>query len=241
MTVAGYLFDYGGTLDTAGTHWARVLWHACERHQLPFGWPQFSEAYVHVERLLGSQPVIRPEDTFHDTLQKKISLELDYLAPLCTGLDLRQVADDLLDDVYARTEAQTALSRRVLEQLAARVPLVLVSNFYGNLSVVLQEFRLNDLFHDVIESAVVGIRKPDVRIFELGLRALGCEPEEAVVVGDSVKNDIRPAHQLGCQTVWFQESGVRRLESGDRSQESCPLPPEADRVIHDLKELTLDL
>lgn len=25
---AGYIFDYGGTLDTGGQHWVMALWHA---------------------------------------------------------------------------------------------------------------------------------------------------------------------------------------------------------------------
>ena len=33
--IKGYIFDYGATLDTAGQHWGKVLWHAYERQQVP--------------------------------------------------------------------------------------------------------------------------------------------------------------------------------------------------------------
>ena len=42
----GYIFDYGGTLDTGGQHWGMVLWHAYERHHVPVTEHEFREAYV---------------------------------------------------------------------------------------------------------------------------------------------------------------------------------------------------
>ena len=64
----------------------------------------------------------------------------------------------LLEDVYAQVVKTTAYSRDVLERLHERYPMVLVSNFYGNVGVVLKEFGLDYLFNDIIESAAVGIR-----------------------------------------------------------------------------------
>ena len=114
----------------------------------------------------------------------------------------------LADDLYERTVEQTSKSRKVLQALKDRgLPLVLVSNFYGNMSVVLREFGFDGLFLQVIESAVVGIRKPDPRIFLLGVEALGLKPEEVTVVGDSLDKDIIPAQETGCQTVWLRGEG----------------------------------
>ena len=117
-------------------------------------------------------------------------------------------AEVLADDLYARTVEQTARSLKVLQTLKDQgVPMVLVSNFYGNMPVVLHEFGFDGLFVKVVESAVVGIRKPDPRIFLLGVDALGLKPEEVTVVGDSLDKDIIPAHEAGCQTVWFRGEG----------------------------------
>ena len=66
---------------------------------------------------------------------------------------------------------------------------------------MLGEFGFDGLFQTVIESAVVGIRKPDPRIFLLGVEALGLKAEEVSVVGDSLEKDIIPAHKAGCRTV----------------------------------------
>ena len=54
--IKGYIFDYGATLDTAGQHWGKVLWHAYERQNVPISESDFRDAYVYGERTLGSSP-----------------------------------------------------------------------------------------------------------------------------------------------------------------------------------------
>ena len=56
-----YLFDFGGTLDTGGCHWGKMLWHGYERQAIPVSEAQFREAYVHAERTLGKQSIIKKE------------------------------------------------------------------------------------------------------------------------------------------------------------------------------------
>jgi FMN phosphatase YigB (HAD superfamily) len=106
--------------------------------------------------------------------------------------------------------------------------MVLVSNFYGNINTVLREFGLAKYFKDVIESAAVGIRKPDARIFTLGVKSLGLKPEETIVVGDSFYKDIEPAGKLGCHTVWFKGKGW----TNKTYDETVP-----DHIITDLAQL----
>ena len=219
MTTKGFLFDYGGTLDTGGCHWGKVLWHAYEDVGVPVSEQQFRDAYVHVERHLGRHPVIRPDFTFRQTLEEKVRLQLEFL-------QTEDVMNKIVDRLYADVLRHTAHSREVLQQLPH--PKVLVSNFYGNMATVLREFGFEGLFRQVIESAVVGIRKPDPRIFLLGAETLGLAPDELTVVGDSIGKDIVPARSIGCRTVWLQ--GEQWTD--DPVDASC-----ADCVIQDLQEL----
>jgi putative hydrolase of the HAD superfamily len=172
----GIIFDYGGTLDTCGQHWGKKLWHAYERQHVPVTEQQFRDAYVYGERTLGRNPIIKPDYTFHRTLSTKIRLEMEHL---CTHNawdaseeEFKQKHQAVLEDVYAEVLATTAHSAEVLTQLSERFPMVLVSNFYGNIECVLQEFGLRKFFPRIVESAVVSIRKPDPRIFELGVEEL---------------------------------------------------------------------
>ena len=219
--VKGLLFDYGGTLDTGGHHWGKVLWKAWQRAGVPVDENRFREAYIHGERTLGQRPIIQPSFTFCQTLQEKLRLELEYVGQPA-------YLETILDDVYGETLIHTAHSREVLCQLAERLPLVLVSNFYGNMPVVLEEFGFAGLFQQVIESAVVGIRKPDPRIFLLGVQALGLLPEQVAVIGDSIEKDIKPAREAGCKTIWLRG----QQWSDEPVDDQIP-----DIIISDLKEL----
>ena len=253
--IKGIIFDYGGTLDTCGQHWGKKLWHAYERQHVPVSEQQFRDAYVYGERTLGRNPIIKPDYTFHRTLATKIRLEMEHL---CTHgawdaseEEFKQKHQAVLEDVYAEVVATTAHSAEVLTQLSERFPMVLVSNFYGNIECVLQEFGLRKFFPRIVESAVVGIRKPDPRIFELGVEKLRSSDvegktqnsplsttlnsklstlnsQDVLVVGDSFYKDILPAQKAGCRTAWFKGEGW----TDETYDETVP-----DMVITDLADL----
>ena len=205
--IKGYIFDYGGTLDTGGLHWGKVIWHAYERQQVPVSEEAFRDAYVHAERTLGKNPIIQPDFTFYKTIETKIRIQLEYLQEKNDVSSVSSYLKPLTDSLYEATVKETAKSREVLLQLKQQYPMVLVSNFYGNIATVLKEFKLDGIFDTIIESAVVGVRKPDPQIFTLGVEALGMQPDEVVVVGDSMDKDIIPAGKAGCHTVWFKGEG----------------------------------
>lgn len=221
LETQGLIFDYGGTLDTGGCHWGKVLWHAYQQVGVPVTEERFREAYVHGERTLAKNPVIQPDFTFRRTLDEKLRIELDYLG-------LPDYHDNILERLYSGVCRHTAESRRVLRQLKERVPLVLVSNFYGNIATVLREFGLDGLFSHIVESAVVGVRKPDPQIFRLGVEALGMEAGAVTVVGDSIDKDIIPARKAGCHTVWTR---------GEQWTDAPVDTSQADLVIDRLDQL----
>ena len=57
----------------------------------------------------------------------------------------------------------------------------------------------------MVASAEEGVAKPDPEIFHRALQRVGCKPEEAVMVGDRLDNDILPAKQLGMKTIWCRQ------------------------------------
>lgn len=230
--IKGYIFDYGGTLDTGGQHWGKVIWHAYERQQVPVSEADFRDAYVHGERTLGKNPIIKPDFTFKRTLEEKIRLQMEFLEGekklRSKELSSMEYQQAVVDDLYRLTCEETARSREVLLELKKQYPMVLVSNFYGNIATVLKEFKLDGIFDTIIESAVVGVRKPDPKIFTLGVEALNMQPGEVIVVGDSMDKDIVPAGKAGCHTVWFKGEGW----TNDPVDET-----NAERVITTLKQL----
>jgi putative hydrolase of the HAD superfamily len=56
------------------------------------------------------------------------------------------------------------------------------------------------LFDHVIESAKIGLRKPDRRIYEMMTKALGVDPERCVYLDDLGVN-LKPAREMGMTTI----------------------------------------
>ena len=229
--IKAIMFDYGGTLDTNATHWAYILWDAYRAANIPINEKQFREAYVYGERQLGSRNIVEPTDGFNVLYEKKVSLEFCYLrenqfwSP--SGKDRSAAVKAVVAYCRKYVEPYINASRELLETLANRYKLVLVTNFYGNINSILDDFSLK-VFNGVIESAAVGIRKPDARIYELGLQKTGFAPNQTLVVGDSFEKDIVPAKSLGCHTVWLKGKGWKE----EHHDESLP-----DAIIGNLKDL----
>lgn len=228
--IKGIIFDYGGTIDSNGKHWAEVIWEAYVNHQVPVTKQQFREAWVHVERYLAVNPVIKPEHHFGELLDIKINLQLDFLASkgyLKDTIDTKAKGFAIAAESYTFAKNTISKEKSILDALKSKYPMVLVSNFYGNVQAVLADFDLLKYFDDIIESAVVGVRKPDPAIFGLGVAKLGLLSSEIVVIGDSYSKDIVPATKNGCQTIWLQGPGWGDDEEGAT----------ADLIITDFMEL----
>lgn len=228
--VKGILFDYGGTIDSNGMHWAEVIWMAYQECSVPVSKDVFRDAYVYGERTLGKQPVVQPHHTFRDMLLLKSGLQLEWLigeGHLRAEDISPELAVKIADWCYNYAKNAIQVARPVLNALSKRYPFVLVSNFYGNIETVLKDFKLDHFFPAIIESAVVGVRKPDPAIFQLGVEEIRLPAEEVVVIGDSYDKDIIPSRQLGCQTIWLKSIGWSPYQ-GDET---------ADVIIENFTEL----
>jgi putative hydrolase of the HAD superfamily len=64
---------------------------------------------------------------------------------------------------------------------------------------------VEELFDVVVDSSELGIRKPDARIYETTLTALGVAAQEAVFI-DDLEINCEAAAGLGMHAVWFRET-----------------------------------
>ena len=82
----------------------------------------------------------------------------------------------------------------------------------------------------IIASAEEGVSKPDLRIFEIALQRSSCPPEQAVMIGDRMDNDILPAKSLGMRTVWIKQGFGKYWNVTEEAERP-------DRVVGSLTEL----
>jgi HAD superfamily hydrolase (TIGR01509 family) len=110
-----------------------------------------------------------------------------------------------LSRMHRERHLWSAVAERSAESLArlraAGLRLGVVSNSDGRVEEALQAAGLRQYFDTVVDSALVGVEKPDPRIFQAALEALGVAPDEALYVGDLYEIDIVGARAAGIEAV----------------------------------------
>ena len=154
-------------------------------------------------------------DKLHDALEAA-SARFD---PNPFGNVLQAFTDD--EDVIAfvrssgrypkELEAPYPHTRRLLARLSGQYKLGVIANQPPGTPERLQSYGLSDYFEVCVSSGDVGVSKPDAAIFHLALEQAECAPGDAVMVGDRLDNDIRPAKALGFRTVRILQ-GPGRLQ-----------------------------
>jgi putative hydrolase of the HAD superfamily len=220
------LIDYGGTLDTDGVHWSEFFWNAYQHFHIPVTKKNFKDAFVYSERKIPA--VIKPNYGLEKTYGTQLNYQFEYLEKenLLSGFAFA-IINDMSRYCLNKVLTNIETTRSILSLLEREYKLGIISNYYGNLETVLVETSLKKYFDVIIDSTVAGIRKPDKKIFELALNKLGVEPKNTTIIGDSYKNDIVTAKELGCSTIWINVAGW-----DEPAEIYC-----ADNIINSIKEL----
>lgn len=95
-------------------------------------------------------------------------------------------------------------ARPAVEALkASGVKVAVVSNSDGRVANLLRACALGDLFEFVMDSAIEGVEKPDVRIFQRACERIGVAPAETAYVGDFPSVDVRGSRAAGLFPVLY--------------------------------------
>jgi putative hydrolase of the HAD superfamily len=191
------LLDFGGTLDADGVHWSPRFHAAYRAAGGTLEFTAFEPIFKSCDQALDRLPGVAGLG-FRAAIEAQARLLVELL-PDSERVDPAAVARRLHGDAVAVVRR----NKPVLERLARRYRLGVVSNFTGNLKPCLDELGLAKLFAVMSDSTVVGWSKPDPRIFQHTLAALGASAERAWMVGDNFEADIRAAAALGVRTCWL--------------------------------------
>jgi putative hydrolase of the HAD superfamily len=192
------LFDFGGTLDSDGEHWLDRFYALYKDLGFRIPLSEIKRAFYHADGVCSSDSQV-------------VSLGLRRLMKRHVGLQFAALglADDEKESEMVETfctESERFLRRnaRLLRQLRDRYRLGLVSNFYGNVAALCEEAGLAPALDVILDSALVGMSKPDPGIFRAALERLQLPPQEVTCVGDSFERDMIPARELGMKTIWLK-------------------------------------
>lgn len=237
--IRAVLFDFGGTL------YDYSCMAAAE-----------AESLVELARQAGAED--EPRDilvaqrdamrrVFRDYLPNAFYMHRDLFRDAVTGM-LRELgvearADQL--DAYRKTQWERhrrdfVLREGVVETLAElrrrKLHVGMVSNIDDDqLEHLLDVAGIAPLFDSILSSEQAQSCKPHPLIYQIALKRAACEPEEALFVGDTLRQDIAGANQMGMQSalIWHRE---------DREPPAEGVPPtHIIRAIPEVLDLIADV
>ena len=132
-----------------------------------------------------------------------------------------------LEQLYPCTE-------KLLSDLSKQYRLGIIANQEAGTEGRLEKWGIKNFFDVIVASTEAGCSKPDLRIFEIALSQAGCKPENAVMIGDRIDNDIIPAKKLGMKTVWVKQ-GFAAYQS-DSSIPDCTINS-IDEIVYSIDRL----
>jgi FMN phosphatase YigB (HAD superfamily) len=228
MRYDAIVFDLGNTLLPWGDEQTADLYEALARTLTdalgPV--PDFQERARRLRDAVGDRKY---------TTMREASVE-EYVEIFCDGAAPAGLADAVgrtVHEVFLESARFPNGTRDLLERLAGRQPLAVLSNFFMTAPVeeTLRREGILDLFRHVEVSATSGFMKPHPTPFRIVLEKLGTPAERTLMVGDDYWADIVGGHRAGLRTALTHEH--RQGPASDpRTPDIAP-----DRVLQSIAEL----
>jgi len=192
------LFDFGGTLDSDGEHWLDRFYALYRDLGLRIPLPEIKRAFYHADGLCSSDSQVVSLG-LRRLMKRHVRMQFEAL-----GLADDEKEREMVEAFCTNSERFLRRNARLLRRISGRYRLGLVSNFYGNVAALCEEAGLVPALDVILDSALVGVSKPDPAIFRAALERLQLPPEEVICVGDSFERDMIPAQELGMKTIWLK-------------------------------------
>jgi putative hydrolase of the HAD superfamily len=204
-TIRAVIFDWGGVVTTPLVDTVSA-WLESEQ----IDWESYAPAIrPWIQNAYGSGT---GESPVHALERGEIS-DSEFEA-LLAGLLIRRDGTPvppagLLGRMFAASALQPEMLDLIRELRASGVSTAMLSNSWGVDSYPTQ--LLPELFDHCVISAVVGMRKPEERIFRLTADQLGVTPEQCAFI-DDVESNVAAARALGFTALLHSDPASTRAE-----------------------------
>ncbi|MBU0460788.1 MAG: HAD family hydrolase [Nanoarchaeota archaeon] len=191
------LLDFWGTLVENGVRSPIKQVQTILQINLPF-----SEYVVRMERAMMTEKFATLKDAFN---------------AVCREFNL-DPGDDIVDELVGMWNKNWMLAKpylevnQVLAELKEKYTLILISNT-DNFSVenVLEKFNLSPYFDKIFFSYQTHLIKTDKNFLKVVLDDLRLNPDECILVGDSLQSDILAAKKIGMPAVLLDRRHTREF------------------------------
>jgi putative hydrolase of the HAD superfamily len=213
MKAAAVTFDIGGVIYSDDV-FKRAIFIALNKLSAGVNQSDFDQVYnAHLKSQSGS-------------LRSKLCEK--FLGSLEKKSELMQIATE--NWIFTPSDLYQDAKACIMQLKESGAKIGIVANQPATSVNSLKSDHLFELIDFLGISAIVGIEKPDIKIFELAIKELAVDPTKAIHIGNRIDTDVIPAKKLGMKTVW-----VRRGEANpDPSAEDLE---QADITVNDLSNL----
>jgi putative hydrolase of the HAD superfamily len=142
-----------------------------------------------------------------------------YITYLLEALEVRTGIADLVNDIIMPRHQTVNFWNYLLEgtlpllgRLRERYRLAMISNSDGRAEAKAAQYGVSPYLEFVMDSHLVGLEKPDRRIFHLACRQLDLPPADCVYVGDIYSIDVLGARAAGLHPVLIDRTGTPRQD-----------------------------
>jgi HAD superfamily hydrolase (TIGR01549 family) len=222
LSVETVFLDAGGVL--VWPNWSRVA-DALRAHGIDADAQRLADADAPARFTLDAAHVIGA------TTDQRRAMSFFDLVLAEAGIDLSPQTEAALAGVrtYHREhnlwESVPAFVVPALQALRNRgYRLVVVSNANGTLHKLLGRLGLDSFFHEILDSDLEGMEKPDPRYFELALSRSGAARETTVHVGDFYNIDVVGARSAGIEAILVDERDLHHDADCRRIHSIAELP-----------------
>ena len=209
--IKAVFFDAGGTLFQPHPSIGEIYAEVAGRHGLVIE-PLHIEArfHTHWEKRDGLASL-----TNHSTPQVEREWWQSLVYDVFSEVGRFENFDGFFEELYDRFAGAGSWrlypdALPILEKLKKKGKILgIVSNWDSRLLGICEGLGLTSCLDFILASAVVGVAKPHPDIFKEALRRAGVLPEEALHIGDSLKDDVWGAQQAGIPAIFVDRKGTR--------------------------------
>ncbi len=197
--IRGVFFDAGNTLTYLDVEWIAGRLR-------DDGWEMDESALVYGQN-------VAAYELSRMALLKKYASDADRITPyFARVLELAGIPEGFAGEcanILMEEHAKSILWRSVPDFVAPTLAelrrrgyiLGVISNSDGRIKPLLERHNLTSLLTFIIDSAAVGVEKPDPEIFRMATDAAETQPHKCVFVGDIYAVDIEGARRSGLKGV----------------------------------------
>ncbi|MBF0362210.1 MAG: HAD family hydrolase [Oligoflexia bacterium] len=203
-------FDFGGTLDSDGVHSRTLFFNALTDRLNLHKWKnKFQDAYSYADSVINKEGLVAKLDLKAMNYQFVLLIvcklnQMGFLSKVINKINQKDI-DCMANKITNIQAYYLRRNKNILSLLKQKkYRLGIISNFSGNLEIILHQFELQKYFKVVIDSYYLGVQKPDLKIFKEGLAAFNST--NSMFVGDNIERDIMPAKRLKMHTVLVSSS-----------------------------------